>query len=45
MSRDKPSSERAPMCPICSVRHWAREAHVFGKKAAAKPAVKTGRRK
>lgn len=32
MSRDKPASERAPMCPICQTRHWAREPHVLKKK-------------
>lgn len=33
MSRDKPSSERAPLCPLCDSRHWAREPHSFkGKK-------------
>jgi hypothetical protein len=31
MSRDKTSSERAPLCPICAERHWGREPHVFGK--------------
>jgi hypothetical protein len=49
MSRDKPSQERAPLCPICGVRHWAREPHVFGKAAKAKAAKaatkKSGKRR
>lgn len=36
MSRsDKSENDRAPLCPICETRHWAREPHVF--KRAAKP--------
>lgn len=45
MSRDKPASERAPLCPICGQRHWGREPHVFTKAATRGPFKKGAKKK